>query len=158
LGHRRHFGASVSGALAVVLALLAPGCDGGISPAGEDSVGVIQGTVTYTGRWPPPDSVRDLRFVALRFIPADTSDFLQLNRIEVSRSLTYGVSSDTFSIHGVKTGVFPYSGIARQVTENLFSWAPLGLVADNDGVIVLETGQTVLVNVSVDFANIPRFP
>ncbi|MCB0720354.1 MAG: hypothetical protein KDD65_18050 [Bacteroidetes bacterium] len=143
-------------ALTVILGLTA--CEGGLAPESDDSVGTIRGTVTYLGQWPPEDSVRDLRFVALRFVPADTSDFLQLNRIEVSRQLEYGLASDTFSVRGVGTGVFPYSGIARQVTENLFSWAPLGLVSENDGVIILGAGETIDVNVTVDFAHIPRFP
>ncbi|MEZ4695131.1 MAG: hypothetical protein R2832_01815 [Rhodothermales bacterium] len=152
--HQRDFSVWVL----VAAFLLLAGCDGGLEPPPAGTGAFIRGTITYSGRWPDADSVRDLRFVALRFIPVDTTDFLQLNRIEVSRRLSYGVENDTFSLNNVEPGVFPYSGVARQINANLFSWAPLALYNETDGVLALGSGDTIQIVVNVDFEKIPPFP
>lgn len=142
----------------LVLCLFLQSCESGIAPPADSIGGTIVGTVNYRGSWPAADSVQDLRFVALRFVPIDTSDFLQLNRMEVSGRLLYGVAADTFTISDVEPGLFPYSGVARQITENIFSWAPVGLVTANGGILELSSAETLHVLVDVDFAEIPAFP
>lgn len=142
----------------LLLSVFLQSCDSGIAPPPDTLGGTIVGKVNYRGTWPSADSVRDLRFVALRFVPVDTTDFLQLNRMEVSEQLRYGVSSDTFSISSVQPGLFPYSGVARQITDNIFSWAPVGLVTATGGIIELADAETLQVTVDVDFADIPAFP
>ena len=145
-------------AILLVLCLFLQSCESGIAPPPDSVGGTIVGSVNYSGSWPSADSVRDLRFVALRFVPVDTTDFLQLNRMEVSRRLEYGVESDTFTISDVQPGLFPFSGVARQITANIFSWAPVGLVSDNGGIIELSDAETLRVSVAVDFEDIPAFP
>lgn len=144
--------------LPICLLLAAVACDSGIGPPTDERVGIIVGTIDYSAPWPPADQFREIRFVALRFVPRDTADFLQLNRIEFSAPLRYGVSSDTFSIPGVPVGFFPYSGVARQATEDIFSWGPIGLYADNEGVFSVAASETTFVHVSVDFNSPPPFP
>jgi hypothetical protein len=143
--------------LIVGLVLLA-GCDHGLEPPESSGPGAISGTVLYTGRWPSPDSVQDLRFVAMRFVPQDTSDFLQLTRMAISTGLLYGVESDTFLIENVDPGNFVYSGIAQQFDANILSWRPLGLVDGDGGLFSVATGETTLVHVDVDFSMPPLFP
>lgn len=142
--------------LAFVFGLL--GCESAIAPPEELQAATIHGTVNYHGDWPSPDSVIDLRFVALRFVPVDTSDFLQLNRMEISSSLSYGVERDSFTMTGIKPGVFPFSGVARQVTTNIFSWAPIGLYEAASGVLELNEADVVNIVIDVDFNAIPPFP
>lgn len=142
----------------VVLATLVASCDGGLSPPEAETTGVILGGVDYLGPWPDADSLIDLRFVAMRFVPRDTSDFLQLNRIVFSDPLAVGVVRDSFTIAGVRPGVFVYSGIAQQYSSNLFSWRPVGLYEENDGVFHVRGDDTVRIGLHVDFRNLPAFP
>lgn len=143
---------------ALLLLLFTSGCESGIAPPDDVTPATLHGSINYRGDWPSPDSVLDLRFVALRFVPVDTSDFLQLNRMEISSSLSYGVTSDTFTITGIEPGLFPYSGVARQITSNIFSWAPIGLYGDNSGVIELAEAEVLDIVIDVDFGAIPPFP
>lgn len=151
--------ASVAPFCALILsATLMVGCNEGISPPTEDRLGTISGTISYSMPWPPPDEFVEIRFVALRFVPQDTADFLQLNRMVFSDPLTYGVAADTFTISNVPVGFFPYSGVARQATSDVFSWGPIGLFAGGDGVFSVDEAETTRVHVDVDFSNPPDFP
>ncbi len=134
------------------------GCDHGLSPPDQPPTGAIRGVVTYTGTWPPLSEVFDLRYVAMRFVPTDTADFLQLNRMAISDGLDYGVSSDTFLVPDVQTGGFLYSGIAQQFEDNILSWKPIGIYEENDGFFSVEQGRTTEVEIRVDFASPPVFP
>jgi hypothetical protein len=144
--------------LLAVIALFPLGCDHGLEPPGDIPAGAIAGSITYIGTWPPREQVRDLRFVAMRFVPQDTLDFLQLNRMAISNGLRYGVQSDTFTIRNVEPGAFLYSGVAQQVTSDLLSWRPVGLLDGDGGLYTVESGETTTVSLTVDFANPPLFP
>ena len=83
--------------LFVLLALLltCTGCDHGLEPPDAVPEGAIRGTITYTqgtAHWPTGDSLRDLRFFALPFVPQDTLDlFRDLNVLVFSDRLAYRV-------------------------------------------------------------------
>ncbi len=139
--------------------LLIAACDGGLAPPADLRPGAIRGVVTYAGAWPPADSLRDLRFVAMRFVPRDTSDFLNLNRLVFNGSrLALFVARDTFLIGDVAPGVFLYSGVAQKFGPGLTQWRPVGLYEDTEGVFTVRAGDTVEVAVRVDFARLPPFP
>lgn len=146
--------------IAAVLILLCTGCDSGLEPPAEAQVGVIDVQITYEGdsTWPPPDSLHDLRFVAMRFVPTDTADFLQLNRMVFSGRLRYNVASDTARISDVAAGPFLYSGVAQKFGTDVFAWRPVGLVESDDGVFFVRPGETTHVEVRVDFHDPPPFP
>lgn len=147
------------GIFAAVLTSLLLSCDHGLTPPDEPPVGVIRGMIEYVGTWPPPDSLHDLRFVAMRFIPQDTSDFLQLNRVVFTpRSLRFNVERDTFTISNVAAGTYVYSGVAQQYTSNIFSWRPVGLYQNDDGIFQVRSGDTTDIEISVDFSHPPPFP
>lgn len=137
------------------------GCDHGLQPPAEPATGVIHARITYEGgeeSWPSPDSVRDIRFVAMRFVPRDTADFLQLNRLVFSDGLDREVDAQDIAIPEVETGLFLYSGVAQQFSPDLFDWRPVGLVTENDGVFVVSEDETTTVEVLVNFDNPPPFP
>jgi len=148
---------SRSGPLLVVLFLIT-GCDHGLAPPDVPSAGTIRASIEYVGVWPEESDVHDLRFVAMRFVPIDTADFLQLNRMAISNRLDYGVLNQDVEISDVETGVFLYTGIAQQFTSNLLSWRPLGLYEDNDGIFFVTKDETTEVSIVVDFADPPVFP
>ncbi|MEX1054918.1 MAG: hypothetical protein WED81_02745 [Rhodothermales bacterium] len=143
------------------LVLLASGCDHGLAPPDEPQTGTISARVRYlqdADSWPPRQDIFDLRFVAMRFVPQDTSDFLQLNRLVFSDSLRYGVSEDVAIVSDVEVGPFLYSGVAWKYGPNLFDWRPVGLVESNGGVFIVHPDETTFVEVDADFVNYPHFP
>ncbi len=144
--------------IVLTVAVLATGCDHGLAPTEIAVSGSISGMVNYTGTWPPKSQVQDLRFVAMRFVPRDTLDFLQLNRMAISGALRYGVSSDTFTVQDVEPGVFLYSGIAQQQTTNILSWRPVGLLDVDGGFFSVEPASNRTLVINVDFGNVPAFP
>ena len=142
----------------ILLIPLLAACDHGLEPGEFSGTGSISGTVFYTGKWPSPDSLQDLRFVALRFIPKDTSDFLQLNRMAISAGLQRNVDVDSFLVEEAEAGLYLYSGIAQQFESNLLSWRPVGLFEENDGFFSVAPGKTSEVTIHVDFGDLPIFP
>lgn len=140
------------------LVLLLSACDGGLAPPDSERAGVIQSVIRYRGEWPPADSARDIRFVAMRFVPRDTSDFLELNRLSISDPLTYHAAAETAVVSDVRPGVFVYSGVAVNYAESIFAWRPVGVYADNGGVFSVQEGETTHVAVEVDFGHPPPFP
>ena len=141
--------------LIICLVALLAGCGSGLQPPDEPGFGSISVRITYEGTWPVADSLRDLRFVALRFVPRDTTDLLQLNRMVISPGLQRNVESDAVTLTGVPEGFYPYAGVAQQFTAALFDWRPVGLV---DGVFEVRPDATTEVFVAVDFGQLPVFP
>lgn len=136
------------------------GCSNGFEPPAEPPVGAIRALVTYQdapASWESEvaRSTNDLRFVAMRFTPQDTTDFFQLNRMAISDGLDRNVVADTVLIGEVEPGVFLYNGIAQQFSPALLDWRPLGLT---DGIFEVSAGETTTVRVVVDFDNLPPFP
>jgi len=123
-------------------------------------VGSIEGVVTYDpASWPPSEEVFDLRFVALPFVPRDSTDLLSdLNALVISRGLQYNVASDTFRIDNVNVGTYVYNGVAQQFGSGLLDWRPVGLYEANGGIFQVRPGETTHVEVFVDFNNLPPFP
>lgn len=143
------------------LAGLGAGCDHGLTPPAEPPVGTIRGLLTYRDArptWPSRDSLQDLRFVAMRFVPQDTADLLQLNRIVFSEPLDRYVAADTVVIDDVATGTFVYTGVAQKYGPDVFAWRPVGLYEAQGGVFQVRAGETTDVAVYVDFRDVPPFP
>ena len=143
---------------AVGVALLVVACESPIEPPSDVALGTIRGIVEYVSEWPPGEEIRDLRFVAMRFIPSDTADFLQLNRLEFSDRLQYFVDGETIILPEVPAGTYPFAVVARQRTTDVLSWQALGIYNENNGVFVVARDETVDVAITVDFDNLPDFP
>ncbi len=134
-------------------------CDHGLGPPEEPGVGAIRAVIRYRGVWPPPDSLFDLRLVALRFVPKDTADLLQLTGLEFSpQRLPLYVESDTAFIPDVRAGIFLYTGVAQRYTSSPLSWRPVGLYTGNEGIFAVRSGDTTDISIDVDFQSLPLFP
>ena len=148
--------------IAILLAAsLALGCDHGLEPITAPPVGTIRGHVVYTdpAAWPPPDSVFDVRFFALPFIPQDSLDlFRDLNQLVFSGPLRRGrgVAADSFVIENVEAQIYVYSGVAQQFSPDLFDWRPIGLIGQPFFAVV--PGEVTEIEIRVDFRNRPPFP
>lgn len=152
-------GVRARAALAVLAGLLVvASCDSPIEPPSDNAEGTIRGVIQYVSAWPPIEEFRDLRFVAMRFIPQDTADFLQLNRLEFSDKLIYGTDNQTIILSEVPAGTYPFAVVARQRTSYALSWQALGIYGENNGVFVVARDETVDVSITVDFENLPQFP
>lgn len=145
----------------LLLLTISTGCDRGLEPPIEepDPTGVIVGTVTYSGEWPPESELIDLFFVPLPFIPSSVADILsQLGNLRTSETLQRNVDEDEFIVDDIPNGAYIYNIIANQFGKNIFTdWRPLGVYSENDGVIIV-TGDTTKINIHVDFDNLPPFP
>ena len=144
--------------LSLALCITLTGCDHGLAPPGEDARGSISGTLTYSGTWPARDSLREIRFVGMRFIPQDTSDFLQLNRMVISDTLSRYVTSDSFFISNVQAGVYVYSGVAENFGRGILDWRPIELYTLNQGTFVVRGDETTSLSIDVDLSQRPPFP
>ena len=142
----------------VLATLLLAGCDAGLQPPEDEGTGTITGTITYTGQWPPASELQDLRFIAMRFIPSDTTDFFRLNEMVISERLPDNVSSHEFSIPNAPAGTYFYAGVAQKYSADLLAWRPVGLVETGGGAFTVQRGGSVDLSVDVDFANPPVFP
>lgn len=146
--------------IALFVAALA-GCDHGLAPPEAPETGVLRAYVEYVqdpDEWPSQDSLADLRFVAMRFVPRDTTDFLQLNRIVFSDPMPHPVREDVVVIPDVAVGAFLYSGVAQKFGPGNFDWRPVGLVTENGGFFTVSADETTDVHVLADFDHPPEFP
>ena len=133
-------------------------CDNGLAPPENEGRGSISGLLSYEGEWPSADSLRELRFVGMRFIPQDTADFLQLNRMVISDTLSRFVAADSFFISNVTTGVYVYNGVAENFGDGIIDWRPIELYLDDGGTFVVRDNQTTEVEIVVDLSQRPVFP
>ncbi len=145
----------------LTLAVFLAACDLGFAPPDDPPTGTLVVGITYENypeTWPPTEEIYELLFVALRFVPKDTADFLQLNRLIFSERLQFHVEQQTVTLDSVGTGLYPYAGVAHKYSPDLFAWRPIGLVEEGGGVIVISPGQTTRISMSADFLNPPPFP
>lgn len=138
--------------------LICAGCDAGLEPPEDAGTGSINGTITYVGAWPPAAQLEDLRFIAMQFVPRDTTDFFRLNEMVIGERLPSDVDRYSFSVPSAPAGTYFYSGVAQKYGPDLLNWRPVGLVEANGGVFSVPRGGTVFVEIEVDFANPPVFP
>jgi len=143
--------------LLILALLLLTGCDHGLSPPDAPPYGTIRGSITYADRaaWPPRDSLNDLRFFALPFVPRDTLDlFRDLNQLVFSDRLRYYTAADSFVIDSVQAQLYVYGGVAQQFSRNLLDWRPVGLAH----LFQVRPGEVTELTITVDFNNLPPFP
>lgn len=140
---------------------LLTGCDNGLVPPEDPARGAISGTITYEGTWPDVDSLRDIRFVALRIIPEEAADIIsefEKQRVVLSQGLVRPAERDSFFVSAVISGPYVYSGVAIQQSANIFDWRPVGLYDANAGIFQVNPDDTTFIQIHVDFDNIPPFP
>ncbi|MBX2821887.1 MAG: hypothetical protein KTR29_19470 [Rhodothermaceae bacterium] len=142
----------------LTILIILTACDHGLAPPEENARGAISGTLTYSGTWPARDSLREIRFVGMRFVPQDTADFLQLNRMVISDTLARYVTSDSFFIPSVQAGVYVYSGVAENFGRGILDWRPIELYTLNEGTFIVRGNETTTLSIDVDLSVRPPFP
>lgn len=156
-----------------------PGCDKGLTPDPSGFTGVIRFT-----NWPPPDSVQELRLVAFKLPPTDSSglliEFLKGNVViyppvgtpaftkfkdngEFVDSIRYTVILQ--NLPAGEATRYSYVALAWRYGPNVFAdWAPAGVyslqpASHVPATLVVEKHRIVRdVNIFCDFRNLPPKP
>jgi hypothetical protein len=138
--------------------LLLSGCDQGLAPTSEvDPEGNLIVNITYEGEWPPEEEIFEFRFIAFDFFPETVADiFFNLENLIISvEKLLYGVESETLVFEQVENRTIIYSAVAWQFGPDVFdNWRAAG---ETQQQYTIE-GNTVEMNLVVDFDNLPPFP
>ena len=157
---------------AAVLALYA-GCEKGLQPGDSviyrvtpppgDSIGVIAGTVSFTGTRPSADSLRDLRVVAFtRKYPTDSIVFALFTGAAyyTATTLPDSLPAATYAIT-VPRRTYAYIAVAQQFGPSLYTdWRAVGVYAPTGdatqpGAVTVRGGDTVHADIAVDWDHLP---
>lgn len=166
--------------LVVVWVIALSGCDKGLAPLNE--ISGFKGVIYYKN-WPPADSTLELRVVAFKDYPADSSGILEAllsGRAVVYPQVTEGVDRANMTLGRFKDtvhydflsagttlriGTYNYVVLAWRFGPNyLADWRPAGVYSGTPNsfqpapVKVYEYKTTPDIDMYVDFDNLPPKP
>ncbi len=171
----------IASALVAGLLGFCSGCDRGLGPITEETG--FSGVITFAN-WPPPEQVLELRLVAFRDYPSDSSGIIAAlldQRAAIYPHVTTGVAgaleilgnktADTvhysFTTEGtiLKEGTYNYVVLGWRYGPNYFAdWQPVGVYTEKPGtfepapVVVRDRRMRKDVDIKVDFNNLPPKP
>jgi hypothetical protein len=164
---------SVNLLLILVFIVSVYGCDrDGLNPNVFQEPG-ISGTITFAGQLPPPDSLRDLRIVAVPYYPVDTTFADLFDKIVNKGIIPFSegfsdkaASNGTISYHmNVRPQTYYYVAVVQLFGINfLQDWRVVGIygytAADPTPkpVVVREGTITDHIDFIVDFYSVPVQP
>lgn len=162
-----------SAAWAALLLAFAFGCDGGLDPTSQPPEAILGGRLIVRGgtaSYPPRDSLFDLRVVAFRTIPRDSSIIAAVLGGQAYFTPTSVLDSSSYTITISFTESTPdplrleYIAVAQQYGPNVFSdWRVVGVYAADTlwtpRAVVLTRGERRTdVDITIDFRNPPPQP
>jgi hypothetical protein len=106
-------------------------CDHGLEPPRATKPG-FGGRITYTGKWPPPDSLVRLALVAFKdYPPTDIVDDVLSGKAVYDTALARNVDFQDYQFF-TDPATFKYVVVAQQYGSNLFSdWRVIGVYSDD---------------------------
>lgn len=160
--------------VALISALLAiAGCDGGLDPTKLPPEAILSGRLIVRGgtaSYPPRDSLRDLRVVAFRSIPRDSSIIAAILEGQAYFTQSSVLDSNSYTItipfsEGTPEPLrLEYIAVAQQYGPNIFrDWRVVGVYAADTlwtpKAVVLTRGERRTdVDITIDFRNPPPQP
>lgn len=147
-------------------------CDGGLTLPSDIKTG-FGGVVTFVGKWPPPDSLKDLRIIASPIYPIDTTKtnliVLVLDgTIQVHPPLGESSLPLNVSVHNYRfelpAGNYKYVAVFQQYAVSLLAWRPLGVFTGGregfqpEPIALRESEFLTGIDVTVNFNNLPPLP
>lgn len=150
----------------VLLVSLWGGCTGGLDPTQLPREALLRGTVIFRGRWPPADSVLDLRVVAFQHYPPRNvfEEVLSGQAVFSKEALPFFVERAPYELTVEQPPVmFRYIIVAQRYGPDLFQhWRVVG-VYGRDGAqldsLWVEPGEVYPgVDILVDFDHLPPQP
>jgi len=155
------------------IAFFTMSCDHGLAPLPVEPEAVkagFGGVIRYIGKWPPPDSLKDLRLVAfLNFPPQDIVSEVISGKAKVypplgESSLPFNVDSTRYEFF-VDPGTYQYIAVAQQYGPNVFAdWKAVGMYHTTSepnqpaSVTVPPNVFVTGIDIMVDFDHLPRQP
>jgi hypothetical protein len=134
-------------------------CDHGIDPKEWADPG-FGGKISFIGKWPPPDSLVDLRLVVYKKYPPP--NFFEF--VKFSEQLKFNVNSYEYKIY-IPPGDYEYVAIAQQYGPNLFlHWRTVGfytITSDKKYPSIISVKENTFINnmdITVDFDHLPIQP
>ncbi len=143
-------------------------CNEGLQPQPPVEKSFISGLITYVNgkdKWPPPDSVIEIRVVAFKnYPPKDIIAEITNGNAYFTEALPKFVDTSSYMLEISKPPqTIKYLVVAQQY-GSLFEWRSIGvwtLSGDNTkpSSITIEPGKTYTgLNITVDFDNLPPQP
>ena len=160
--------------LGMIFILLCSGCDTGMSPLNEPAG--FRGVIRFKN-WPPPDSVLELRLVAFKAFPTDSSSIL--SALLLGYAVVYPPVGTqgfpffqdsiaySFTTKGTTLQVdnYAYVALAWRYGTNFFAdWRPAGVYTTRPGTFDPALVRVLLhkiarnIDIDVDFRNLPPKP
>lgn len=142
-------------------------CNEGLAPPPAISPSYIKGNLTYKGgksKWPPSDSVKDIRVVAFRnYPPKDVVSEVTNGTAFFTDSKLKFVDSDTFSIVIAKPPLDIQYLVVAQNYGTILQWHAIGVYSisgDNTKptTINITPGKVYNADINIDFDNLPPQP
>lgn len=154
-----------------IIFILFSGCDKGLAPVSATVVSPgFGGTITYKSKIPPPDSLFDLRVVAVPYYPID-SLFQNILLKVFSGEIAYSPNSLSTADSTIKYSmfVFPktyyYVAVMQQYGPLIFTdWRVVGIygyspASPTPKSVTVPDGKFIEgINMDVDFYNLPPQP
>lgn len=147
-------------------------CDMGLAPKEPSKKSYISGEISYKGgkdKWPPADSVIEIRLVAFKNFPlSDSSSILRElsdgNAYFTLDTLPRFVEKSNYSLEITDPPVLlKYIAVAQRY-GNLFQWRVIGVYSEaGDSLkplsVMVNPGDSLInINIEVDFQNLPPQP
>lgn len=152
----------------LILLIFSVACDKGLQPPPPVAKSYLTGLITYLNgkdKWPPADSVIDIRVVAFKnYPPKDILEEITKGEAFFTNSLPFFVDTSSFSLEIPEPPVTLNYIVVAQQYASLFDWRVIGvwtLTEDNTkpSSINVEPGKTYSgINIKVDFDNLPPQP
>ena len=157
----------------IIFFILFAGCDKGLAPLSDTVVSPgFGGTITYKSKFPPPDSLVDLRVVAVPYYPIESSFQNILNKV-FSGEIAYSPNSLSTVGSGatikyamfVSPKTYYYVAVMQQYGPSVFTqWRVVGIygystASPTPKSVTVPDGKFIEgINMDVDFYNLPPQP
>lgn len=154
--------------LYIGLVIFLNSCNEGLAPPPPIAKSYVNGMITYKGgknKWPPLDSVKDIRVVAFKnYPPKNIIGEITSGDAYFTGSMPKFADTSSYSIEFSKPPLYiKYIAVAQQYGSFL-EWRAIGVytisgdVTKPDSIFVIEGKTFNNININVDFDNLPPQP
>lgn len=149
--------------LSITAVFLNSACDGGLEPVNNKTY--IRGSIEFKGKFPPTDSLLDLRVVAFKKFPPDNfiSEILSGDALYSPETIVPVNESASFELEVPFTPVlYKYIALAQRYGSAL-EWRSVGVYTltnnqDKPDSLLCLPGQSYNIKINVDFDHLPPQP
>ncbi len=154
--------------LYIIFAFILCSCNEGLAPPPPIAKSFINGMITYKNgqdKWPPIDSVKDIRVVAFKnYPPKNIIAEITNGDAFFTESMPKFVDTSSYSIEFTKPPIYVKYLVVAQQTGSFMEWRAIGVytlsgdVSKPDSIYVSPGKVINNININVDFDNLPPQP